>query len=234
MCKECSVKRLIFSSSTTVVLNRDPSTSTVSDDSMPPSKNPMNAYVATKGLAETLVREANGEGDLRTCALRLGGLMGGGKENPLMQGWASSSARQIGNGKFIMGFTILDSAAKLHLVAERYLAKDIPCSDTNVFNIVSFNKSYGELMSFFSQEITGKPPRKLPLWLCRMMGVVNEAVFHATGFPPFGVGVTSAALDFLTEYVCSVERTEKELGWVEERPWEELIRKEIAKYQGKC
>ena len=50
---------------------------------------PLNMYVKTKGTAETMVLNANGTAGLRTCALRLGGLIGG-TDSRLMQNLMSA------------------------------------------------------------------------------------------------------------------------------------------------
>ena len=77
-CKVNSVKRLIYTSSSSVVLGKNPNK--VYDDveeseSLP--DDPLNMYIKTKGSAETMVLDANSQVGVHTCALRLAGLLGG-------------------------------------------------------------------------------------------------------------------------------------------------------------
>ena len=76
-CQQCGIKRLIYTSTATVTLSKDPTLHTeLIDESAPFPKDPLNAYVRTKGEAERAVRDANDEDGLHTCALRLGGILG--------------------------------------------------------------------------------------------------------------------------------------------------------------
>lgn len=229
-CKSYGVKRLIYTSSITVVIGKDKRVSYEGiDEDYPLPKNHLNAYVKTKCEAEIAVREANGENGLRTCALRLGGIIGG-RNNRTTGNFTSQSVTQLGSANWIQAWTEHESAAKLHLLAEQHLAKKALTAETNVFNVVSFNTVYKDVVSFFASENTGKKPLVVPIWACKVLAFINEAVFRLTGYPPFGDQICLMSLDFLVSFSCSTQRTEKELGWAEKRPWQEVLKKVIADY----
>ena len=228
-CKKHAVKRLVYTSSITVVLDKDLHRNYEEvDDMFPLPKQPLNEYVRSKGEAEMLVREAHGENGLRTCALRLGTLI-----NPnSMEVWLiGNSIKQLGEGNWSMSYIVVDSAAELHILADRYLAKKPLTPQNNVFQAVSGAVNYREWMNFISSEDNGRKIVKIPVWLCKGLAFLNEAAFKLTGSAPFGEKTASMTLDFLVSCTASMERTERELGWAEKRPWQEVMRLLIAEYR---
>ena len=75
-CRECEVKRLIYTSSIDVVLGKGVTKVENIDEDYPFPKKALNAYVKTKMEAEKAVLAANGKSGLTTCAVRPGGLLG--------------------------------------------------------------------------------------------------------------------------------------------------------------
>ena len=69
VCRECKVKRLIFTSTADVVISKGEVGVDNTDEYHPFPKEPLNAYVSTKGRAETAVLAANGRDGLVTGAL---------------------------------------------------------------------------------------------------------------------------------------------------------------------
>jgi nucleoside-diphosphate-sugar epimerase len=232
-CKEHGIKRLIYTSSVTVTLSRDPRVChEYMNEFFPLPKDPLNAYVRTKGLAETLVREANSENGLRTCALRPGMILGG-RENFVMPVLMSFTVVTLGKGDHSISWVPVETAARVHILAEQRLAMRPVSSEANVYNVLSGNLKYRKITSFFAMENTGKDSVEVALWQCKMMAFINEAVYSLSGWTPFGSGVCSMALTELIPFSCSAEHTERELGWAETEPWQLVMRKIIADYKSK-
>jgi len=119
-CHKCGVKRLIFTSIVTVVLSSDP-TQVVdgADESYPYPDSPLNAFVASKGAAEKLVRAANGKNGLLTCVLRPGVLYGG-SGNPLMRALATGGCAYP-TKDYMFGLAPIEATARAHILAEKKL-----------------------------------------------------------------------------------------------------------------
>ncbi len=229
-CKETGVRQLIYTSSTAITLSKDARLNTGQMDESSLFKDPLHAYVRTKWEAELAVREANGENGLRTCALRLGGLLGG-RNNKATKNLMSSRVFKLGKGNFVIGWTTLKSAAEVHLLAEHHLTEKPVSSTTNVFNVISSNSSYADLVSSFSVQNTGKEPTKIPMWFFKILVFLNEGFFWLTGLTPLGTEVNWGTLRFLVPNSHSTKRAEEELGWVEKRSLMQIVSDCIAEYK---
>ena len=229
-CIEGGVKRLIYTSSSTVVLSKDPKCRTEHVDEFTPfPEAPLNAYVRTKGKGELEVRRANGVKGLRTCALRLGGVIGG-RDNKAMKNLMEEKVVRLGKGNYMVAWTTLKAAAEVHLLAERHLAENSLSCNENVFSVVSTNSKYIDLNSCFSLLNTGKPATEFPLWLLKLMAYINDYTFLLTGCIPFGQDITMSLVEVLIPFSVSTQHTEEKLGWVEKRPMEEIVRECIANH----
>ena len=70
-CKQASVRRLLYTSTTDVVMSKDPNQVLDNvDETTPLPSNPIDAYTGSKIQAEKVVLDANGCGSLVTCCLR--------------------------------------------------------------------------------------------------------------------------------------------------------------------
>lgn len=231
-CKTNGVKRLVYTSSCSVTMNRSRNHSKSEEivESVPLPQNPLNAYVETKGAAEMLVRKANGVGGLRTCAIRLSGLMGG-RNNPAMPEFVATRMRRLGEGNYPMAWTTLKAATNVHLIADQYLTKKPISSERNTFNVVSANIIYRDIISFCAQQNGGKDPLVIPMWVGRLMANINEYVLRLTGYIPFDERVNLISLDYFCSCVYSAKHTERELGWVERRPWQDILKEVLKEYK---
>lgn len=228
-CEENGVKRLIYTSTCSVSMSKYGKNGEI-EESFPLPEVPIDAYVATKGAAEMLVRNANTDNGLRTCAIRPGALVGG-KNNPSMTDFMASEAKIVGKGDYLYPWVTLKAASKVHLIADRHLAKKPVSMESNAFNVISANTRYRDLKTFFSQQNGGKEPEEIPLWMCIVMVAINGSIFWLTGHAPFGDGMHAMILDFFVPLACSTKHTERELGWVEHRPWQEVIKETIVEYR---
>lgn len=233
-CEENGVKRLIYTSSCSVTMSKSRGYSKIEEieESLPLPEDPLNAYVYTKGTAEMLVRKANSAIGLATCAIRLGGLMGG-KKNPTMSEFVASPMRRLGKGDYPIAWTTVKSAAQVHLIADKHLSMKPVNSKTNVFNVISANINYRDLVTFCAKHNSDswKDPLVVPMWVGKLLANTNESVFWLTGRTPFDERLNSVTLDYFGPFKCSGKHTEKELDWAEQRPWEEIVKEVIKEYK---
>lgn len=219
-CKQCDVKRLLYTSSCAVMFGNDRSVKYEDvDEFVPFPEFPLNDYVRTKGKAELLVRQAYNETGLRTCALRLTGLIAE-KKDPIMRALINFL---VGPGDFLMSWTTLQAAAEVHILSAEHLKKNSLSPSTNIFNVVSKNVTYKDMNEFFCIGYNGKSSGSVPIWLCKMMAIINEFFFGLTGWPPLGDDLGLMVMEFITPYTLSTKYTEQELGWAEKRPWKVVM-----------
>lgn len=124
-CVEKNVKRLIYTSSASVVF--DGINGLVNaDETLPYASKHNDFYSATKAEGEALILKANGLNGLLTCSLRPSGIFGPGDR--LLVPSLVANAR-AGKSKFIIGkgnntydFTYVENVGHAHVCAERALA----------------------------------------------------------------------------------------------------------------
>ncbi|KAF1956412.1 hydroxysteroid dehydrogenase [Byssothecium circinans] len=120
------VKALVFTSSTGVIHNGYTDIINATED-IPICFFPEQTefYLHTKGVAETMIREANRKHGLLTCALRCTTLYGEGDNTTIPQMVGNAQAgrgkMQVGPGKNMFDFTYLGNAAYAHRLAARKL-----------------------------------------------------------------------------------------------------------------
>ena len=246
-CRVNNVKRLIYTSSSSIVLGKSSTKVCVNveeSESLP--DKPLNMYVKTKGIAETMVLETNNRDGIHTCALRLAGLLGG-TDNKLMDSFMAPCIVQFTGGQSRISWIGVDSAANAHIVADKRLREEISNSNNyyrgstphsgkqiagKVFNIsITDHFKISELYQFFAEE-NGKPLIVLPLWVVKGLVNINVYVYNKTGIIPLYAYLSPACCEFIqTDFTVSTERTRRDLGWEESRPWREVIRELIKEYK---
>ncbi|GAA6001977.1 uncharacterized protein JCM10292_001779 [Rhodotorula paludigena] len=133
-CRDAGVRKLVFTSSMTVVYEQGVALKNV-DERMPRIREDEDegeeTYAGTKAKAEQLVLEANGQDGLLTCALRIGGIIGPG-DRQVLPGFigvynAGQSAFQMGDNLNLFDFVTVKNVVHAHLLAaERLDAPPIP------------------------------------------------------------------------------------------------------------
>lgn len=242
-CKENKVKRLIYTSSSCVGMSKDPNKvcEKFSEDQSLPD-DPLNTYVQTKGVAETMVVKSNKEGGLHTCVLRLAGLLGG-TDSKLMRSFMAVCVVQFSSAEARISWIGVKAAANAHIMADQKLSEELSNTDNQsghsegqiagrIFNI-SIKETFKlcELYTFFAEE-NGRPLIVIPLWLVKSLVSVNVYTYQKTGIIPLYAYLTPACFEFLLNpFNVTTERARKELGWEESRPWKEVIRELIHEYR---
>ena len=123
-CKKCDIKRLVYTSSPSVVF--DGSDMEGIDESAPYPDHFLSWYPQTKAEAEQLVLAANDSG-LATVALRPH-LIWGPEDNHLvpriLARGRAGALRRIGNRSCLVDTVYIDNAAKAHIQAAKHLSPD--------------------------------------------------------------------------------------------------------------
>ncbi|XP_022132013.1 3beta-hydroxysteroid-dehydrogenase/decarboxylase [Momordica charantia] len=124
-CIKQNVKRLIYTSSASVVFDGIHGL-TNADESFPYPAKHNDFYSATKSEGEALILKANGSNGLLTCSLRPSGIFGPGDRlmvpSLVANARAGKSKFIIGNGNNTYDFTYVENVGHAHVCAERALA----------------------------------------------------------------------------------------------------------------
>ena len=128
-CKEQKVKRLIYTSSVSVTMGKNPKRPhDLIEESQPFPEVPLNMYVESKGRAEIMIRKANNSDGLKTCALRLAGLMGGKNNGHLSLMMAKVGPLVFyvypGDCSIKIDYMDTDAAVEPHIIAEKKLHRE--------------------------------------------------------------------------------------------------------------
>ena len=227
-CKECGVKRLIYTSSVAATVSKD-QPSVDLDETVPLPKNPINAYAATKGAAETLVRGANGSDGLLTCTLRPGKIVGGA-DNCVMN--AMTSSTYVGDGTTKVTIVLIDDVIEALFLAEEKLrdeGEDSPVAG-NVFYLgIEDELTERESMEFVAEQ-NGTSVHSLPQFVFILLAYFNVAVYFFIGKAPIDKILTIMTIDFVRSQTFSSALAHKHLGWQKQLPWKETLKKAIEQY----
>lgn len=131
-CVSHSVPKLVYTSSAGVVYSGEENLVDV-DERMDFPQVPLDAYNATKAVAEDLVLKANGKDGLKTCAIRPAGIFGPGDRQAL-PGFVKvmenkQTKFQIGDNTNLFDWTYVGNVAHAHLLAADRLDKEISSYD---------------------------------------------------------------------------------------------------------
>ena len=213
-CREHSVRRLVYTSSPSVVF--DGRSMEGVDESAPYPQRHHSHYAATKALGEQAVLTANGT-TLRTLALRPH-LIWGPRDNHLVprivsQGRAGT-LRRVGDGTNKVDTTYIENAACAHLLAADALATN-PRAAGRPFFI-----SQGEPMALWEiinriLAAAGLPPltRSVPQPVAWSVGAILEAahaVFRVKGEPRM---TRFVARELATAHWFDITAARTELGY---------------------
>ena len=231
-CKECKVKRLVYTSSIEVALGKnqhDNKNMEIDEEDYPLPKHPLNAYVRTKGAAEKAVLSANGESGLSTCAVRPGGIF----EMVL----PSIIKRPTCLGKAPHNLKLVSSkdVAKVEVQLDKLLSEKSKIAEGKVF-ILATNLDEGELLKAIVTELNhdGQRIKSISFSLLSLLTYINVSIHYLTGVALINPMMTTMLLDFVNmhmlSYHVSSARAERELGW-KPTPWKELVKKSVKEFK---
>ena len=258
-CKKQKVKRLIYTSSVSVTMGKNPERPhDLIKESQPFPEVPLNMYVESKGRAEIMIRKANNSDGLKTCALRLAGLMGG-KKNGSLSLLMGPLIFCGGDGRYNIDYIDIDAAVEAHIIAEKNLTREQdeenlhksllvsngikrngtvsgPQSESprqsiggKAYNITMRDKcSLIEFMAFVAKERGVPRPICIPHFLLTPIAYANRWLYILTGLVLSPF--TLMHVEFLVAFNFLPNLANKELGWSYEKSWQDIARKALKEY----
>ena len=223
-CFECGVKRLLYTSSASVTVSRDPKEiSCDSDESCPLPDDPLNIYVATKGKADQLIREANGKNGLKTCVLR---------PNVFVHSLFSAIEEILyfpSGLDFEISLVAVESVAHAHILAEKKLMDSAGSSTIagKAFNVSDQKVSLLDFARFVASE-KKTSLTYIPLSLVKFLAWINIIVYKWTGMIAINESLSTTSVQYKSHtYSSSLAR--QELGWGPSSPWQEVVKTLLKK-----
>ena len=124
--KRAKVPQIVFTSTASVVFDGHHVVN--GDETMPYVTSFLDPYIETKIIAEKAILKANGQGGLKTCALRPSGIFGPRDAQAwpgiIEAGKKGQSKYQLGNGENLMDWTFVENVAHAHCIAAEKLAEE--------------------------------------------------------------------------------------------------------------
>ncbi|BAT79761.1 hypothetical protein LR48_Vigan04g037100 [Vigna angularis] len=208
-CVEQRVKRLIYTSSPSVVFDGVHGIHNA-DETMPYTPSPNDHYSATKAEGETLVIKANGTNGLLTCCIRPSSIFGPGDR--LLVPTLVDTARKgkskflIGDGNNVYDFTYVGNVAHAHICAERALASEEPVSEKaagEVYFITNMEPmKFWEFVSVVLDGLGYERPRiKIPAAVILPIAHLVEWIYRLLG--PYGMQVPQLTPSRIRLVTCS-------------------------------
>ncbi|KDP34007.1 hypothetical protein JCGZ_07578 [Jatropha curcas] len=194
-CVELKVKRLIYTSSASVVFDGIHGILN-GDESLPYPAKPLDSYSATKTEGEAAVIKANGTNGLLTCSLRPSSIFGPGDRlfvpSLVTAARAGKSKFIIGDGNNIYDFTYVENVAHAHICAERALSsgEDVAKNGAGQAYFIT-NMEPIKFWEFTSLVLGGlgyeRPRIKVPAFAVMPLAHVVEWTYKLLG--PYGMKV---------------------------------------------
>ncbi|MED6173882.1 3beta-hydroxysteroid-dehydrogenase/decarboxylase isoform 2 [Stylosanthes scabra] len=194
-CLQLRVKRLVYTSSSSVVFDGVHGIHN-GKESMPYPPKHNDHYSATKAQGEELILKANGTSGLLTCSLRPSSIFGPGDRLMVP---SSVDAAKAGKTKFIIGdgnnmydFTYVGNVAHSHLCADQALASEGEVSKRaagEAYFITNMEPiKFWEFMSLILEGLGYERPRiKIPAFVIMPIALLVEYTYRLLG--PYGMKV---------------------------------------------
>ncbi|XP_014499775.1 3beta-hydroxysteroid-dehydrogenase/decarboxylase [Vigna radiata var. radiata] len=239
-CVEQKVKRLIYTSSPSVVFDGVHGIHN-GDETMPYTPSPNDHYSATKAEGETLVIKANGTNGLLTCCIRPSSIFGPGDR--LLVPTLVDTARKgkskflIGDGNNIYDFTYVGNVAHAHICAERALASEGPVSEKaagEAYFITNMEPmKFWEFVSVVLDSLGYERPRiKIPSVVILPIAHLVEWIYRLLG--PYGMPVPQLTPSRIRLVTCSrtfdCSKAKDRLGYAPIVKMQEGLKRTIESY----
>ncbi len=214
-CRVCGVKKLVFTSSPSVVY--DGCDHHDADETLPYPTSYLCHYPHTKALAEQAVLAANGDGGLLTTALRPH-LIWGPRDNHLIprliQKAKAGRLRRVGSGENLISMVYVENAAHAHLLAADALSPESPVGGQAYFiNEPAPVNQWGWIDELLV--LGGLPPveKSISANFARRLGAVIEFVYRACGIRSEPPMTRFLAAQLSTSHYYSIERARRDFGF---------------------
>ncbi|KAJ4763000.1 Reticulon-like protein [Rhynchospora pubera] len=238
-CVHCKVKRLIYTSSPSVlfdgihgIYNADESTP------YPPQFN--DSYSETKAEGEKLVIKANGREGLRTCCIRPSSIFGPGDKllvpSLVTAARAGKSKYIIGDGENYYDFTYVENVAHGHICAEKALADEARAKKAAGQAYFITNMEPIKFWEFMSLILEGlgyeRPSIKIPKYV--MMPVARLVEYTYQVFSRYGMSVPQLTPSRIRLLTCnrtfSCNKAKDQLGYEPIVSLKEGLRRTVESY----
>ncbi|XP_059285364.1 3beta-hydroxysteroid-dehydrogenase/decarboxylase-like [Lycium ferocissimum] len=239
-CVELRVKRLIYTSSPSVVFDGINGILN-GDESLPYPAKHNDSYSATKAEGEALVLKSNGTKGLLTCCIRPSSIFGPGDRllvpSLVAAARAGKSKFIIGDGNNMYDFTYVENVAHAHVCAERALASGGASAEKAAGNAYFItNMESIKFWEFVSLVLEGlgydRPSIKIPASV--MMPIAHLVELTYKLLAPYGMKVpqlTPSRIRLLSRsrtFSCS--KASDRLGYSPIVPLQEGLRRTIESY----
>ncbi|KAF5457914.1 hypothetical protein F2P56_021987 [Juglans regia] len=208
-CTELKVKRLIYTSSPSVVFDGIHGSFNGDESLSYPAKH-NDSYSATKAEGEALVIKSNGTNGLLTCCIRPSGIFGPGDKllvpSLVAAARAGKSKFIIGDGNNIYDFTYVENVAHAHICAERALASEGMVAEKaagQAYFITNMEPiKFWEFVSLILEGLGYEGPRiKIPAFV--MMPIAHMVEWTYRLFGPYGMKVPQLTPSRIRLLSCS-------------------------------
>ena len=234
-CRDTGVKRLVLTSSASVVYNGVDLKA--GNEELPYTTSPIDYYTQTKALQEQIVLKANSP-DLMTCAIRPHGIFGPGDQQCIpgiiAAARAGKTKYKIGDGTNLVDFTYVRNVTQgLLLAAESLKPGSLSCG--SVYNIT--NDSPIRFWDFLSRVLTGlnysAPTKSLPYkfvyfiaWITQLICFIISPIKKVTPtLTPLKVALAG------THHYYSCSKARFEIGYIPKYTMEEAIEISLNEFQ---
>jgi 2-alkyl-3-oxoalkanoate reductase len=211
-CKAHGVKRLIYTSSASVIYNGKNMTG--DNESLPYPHRYMTHYPKTKAMAERLVAGA-ANGDLSTLILRPH-LIWGPEDNHLVPRIIERAHRLaiVGNGKNIADTIYIDNAAEAHLMAADKLIENPGLSGKLYFISQDDRIPVWDMINRILAA-AGRPAvtRRIPASMAWVIGGILELIYKTAGLKNEPRMTRFVARELSTSHWYDISAAKRDLGF---------------------
>lgn len=239
-CIELKVKRLIYTSSPSVVFDGVHGILN-GDESLPYPAKHNDSYSATKAEGETLVIKSNGVNELLTCCIRPSSLFGPGDKllvpSLVTAARAGKSKFIIGDGNNMFDFTFVENVAHAHICAERALASKGTVAERAAGQAYFITNTepikFWEFVSLILEGLGYDRPRiKIPAFV--MMPIAHAVERTYKLLAPYGMSVPQLTPSRIRLLSCSrtfnCSKAKDRLGYTPIVSLQEGLERTIASY----
>ncbi|GLJ08113.1 hypothetical protein SUGI_0081560 [Cryptomeria japonica] len=240
-CLECKVKKLIYTSSPSVVFDGIHSIYN-GDESLPYPDKHNDIYSETKAEAEALVLHSNRREGLLTCAIRPSSIFGPGDKLFVPSLVTAARAGKlkfiIGDGENMYDFTYVENVAHAHICAEKALDSVRADSEDSAAGKAFFitNMESMKFWEFVSSIVGGlgyqRPRIHIPLKVMMPIACMVEWIYRKLA--PYGMPLPQFTPSRMRLLTCSRTfsslRAQKLLGYAPVVPLEQGIKLTLESY----
>ncbi|KAJ3673193.1 hypothetical protein LUZ60_006567 [Juncus effusus] len=239
VCVQCKVKRLIYTSSPSVLFDGIHGIYNA-DESTPYPDKFNDSYSETKAEGEKLVIKANGKEGLLTCCIRPSSIFGPGDKllvpSLVAAAKAGKSKYIIGDGNNYYDFTYVENVAHGHICAERTLANESTAKTASGQAYFITNMEPIKFWEFMSLILEGlgyeRPSIKIPKQV--MIPVAHIVEYTYKCLSKYGMSVPQLTPSRIRLLTCnrtfSSAKAKEQLGYEPIVPLQEGLRRTIESY----